>query len=390
MPKLANTLFAIACVLAWAIAGCAVLPVHILQTGSGRAAFDRGDYDLAVSEARTALLSQPGFEPAETLLVEAFRNAVLSHTTRIASARAVLDWDTVVFEHRRLADIDKAARPLLLNSRFYPTVAEFFVDRTDDLNQALGLAAETHYQAGLVLGAEAAKARKREAAREFKRVHVFLMPFKDAQERYDTSREAGTEVVAFEPFEEVDGSNAGRRIHEALRAEFGPHGANYEFVRFAARERADQAVLGRITRVSTLVSPVADTLIRTKTKSVGDGENRRQRKTEYRERSRTTTVEMGIDLRIIEVATGRELRRETLESEAATTQKWQEERERRDDLDDDELKLASAIGTLIGALLGADKVVGPALPDTAPLKAEAAEALAEKVSPWLRTYFSGL
>ena len=48
------------------IAGCAIVPSHVLQTNAGQAALERGDHDQAAVDLRMALLARPGYESADT------------------------------------------------------------------------------------------------------------------------------------------------------------------------------------------------------------------------------------------------------------------------------------------------------------------------------------
>ena len=386
MSRLANTFMAIACALA--LAGCTFLPAHVSQTDSGRAAFEQGDYDRAVVDARMALMAQPSYEPALALLAQAYRKSVGTHTERIAAAKNVLDWDTVVFEFRSLAEVDRLARPIVMRSPGQAGVSDLLVDRTDEFNLALGLAAETHYQAGVILGDEAGKAKKREAARELSKAMGYISPYKDAQALADSAREAGTENVALVPFEDSAASGTDRQIFEGVRGEFEATPRRFVFVRFVpgASPQADLAVRGRVTGVSTEVSPITDTYVHSRTRIIEDDSGKqRHLKTESRDRSRTTTVQITLGVSVIDVATGREIRSETLSAEASEKQSWHEEI----DSADDDAQLTRALGDLLVTLLGGEPR-GPGPADTLAQTRQAGADVAGKARSWLGAYFESI
>lgn len=371
-----------------ALAGCTVLPTYALHTSSAQAAFDRGDYDKAVADARLAVLAQPGYAPAEALLAQAFRRSVEMHSGRIAEARRVLDWDTVVAGYRSLAEVDRQARPIFFHAPERFGVADLLVDRTEEYELALRLAAETHYQAGAVLATEPAKAQKRKAARALSKAEGYISPYKDAAALEAAAREAGTEKVALIPFEDPGSTGAGGQMFEEIRRELEAGRRQFRFVRFlpGSSSNADLAVRAVVEEVSTKVSPITDTYVHTRTRMWEDdsGKTRRQ-KAESRTRSRTTTVSMRLAVRIVDLASGRDLLSDTLTADAAEKQTWQEDR----DFADDDERLGRAIGELVVALLGVEPR-GPGPADVRALKREAGEDLAAKAFARLAAYFESL
>lgn len=387
MPRFALKLAAVlTCALM--VAGCAVVPSHVLQTDAGRASFERGDYERAVAEARVALLARPDYEPAQALLAQAFRRSVEAHLGRIAEAHRVLDWDGVVAEYRSLFEVERLARPLFFGSASRFGVSDLLVDRTDEYERALGLAAETHYQAGVVLGAEPDRASKRQAARELERAESYISPYKDAAARGALAREAGTETVALLPFEEPGGTGAADRVFEAVRDEFESGSRRFPFVRFVSGGAglADQIVRGRLESVATEISPILDVRVHTRMRTWEDASGKVHRlRAETRERSRTTRVRMTLDLQVMDRATGREIRGGTLSADAEETRIWREE----EDIADDEARLGRAIGDLLGSLLTGERS-GPGIADSRTLTREAADELAGKVRSWLAEYCESL
>ncbi|MBM3268894.1 MAG: hypothetical protein FJZ01_14740 [Candidatus Sericytochromatia bacterium] len=393
MPRLAKLLLTLGCAAALAQTACAVVPTHALATEAGYSALERGDPDRAVAEARLALLARPDHEPAQILLLRAFRRSVERHSASIAAARRVLDWDRVVAGYRSLTEMDRLARPIFISSPRYSGVADLLVDRTDDLNLALGLAAETHYQAGLVLGAEAGKPRQRDAAREYARTVSYVEPYKDARERYLAARAAGTEDVAFAPFEDPSGAGLGSRVYRSLQAAYPVGGSRFEFVTVVAAGSPDLSVRGRLRDVASEISPVRDAYVQSRTRTERAAGRRRQVTSEVRGRERTTTVRATLAIRVVVPGSGREVWAGTYAAEASERQTWEVETERRSEEveapEDAESGLIAVLAELAMAVLsGSAADPGPA--DEGKLRREVAEDLAAQARRGLDTYFAGL
>ena len=192
------------------ICGCATFMEYGKLEKSARGNYGRGSYDLAVSDCAAALKLNPDYAKAQALIKDAFRMAVDAHESRIREldrSSGKFRWDAVVSEYEALIELDQTVKSLpTLTDKETGEAMEFgMADYTQDLATARINAAEAHYQEGLNLSQNDDVDSHKQAAKEFKAACGFCPGYKDAEELYETERQAGVKRIAIIPFEDKTG-----------------------------------------------------------------------------------------------------------------------------------------------------------------------------------------
>lgn len=174
--------------------GCSVFTAHGRLEKEGRLAYQNGDYDLAVYRASQALALKPNYQPAQLLISNAFKAAVLYHDDtikRLNISDEKYRWDDLVKEYQALVQINQIIERLpTLRSESGDLIEIATVDYTVKLDSANRNAAEFHYTEGMRLSTSDDLKLKKMSAKEFRAAAKYVPGFRDSDARYEEMREA--------------------------------------------------------------------------------------------------------------------------------------------------------------------------------------------------------
>jgi hypothetical protein len=192
------------------ITSCAFFSEYSKLERSAREAYGRADYDTAVYMLANSLQINQSYEKSQTLIADAFLMANRVRDNRIQELEASkkqFKYDSLVREYQSLMNLHDAVKVLPpIRHPKTSVVLEFtIIDYSDNLKNAKEMAAESHYVAGESLSNSESMDDQKAAAKEFKRALGFVTSYKDAEERYTSSRKAGIKRVAVFPFEDLSG-----------------------------------------------------------------------------------------------------------------------------------------------------------------------------------------
>ena len=190
--------------------GCATFMEYGKLEKNARQSYQRGNYDLAVFDCAAALNINPDYGKAQALIKDAFRMAVDAHESRIRElghSSAGFRWDEVVSEYEALIKLDQTVKslPTLTDKETDDAMKFEMADYTQELATAKTNAAEAHYQEGILLSQNDDVDSHKQAAKEFKKACGFCPGYKDADQLYETERQAGVKRIAIIPFEDKTG-----------------------------------------------------------------------------------------------------------------------------------------------------------------------------------------
>ena len=189
---------------------CATFMEYGKLEKSARQSYQRGSYDSAVSDSAAALRINPDYGKAQSLIKDAFRAAVTSHEGKVKElerSSAKFRWDDIVSEYEALLKLNQTVSrlPTIEDKETGASIRFELTDYTQNLAEARTNAAEVHYQEGLVLSQNGGIDSHKQAAKEFKAACNFCPGYKDANNLYESERQAGIKRVAIIPFEDKTG-----------------------------------------------------------------------------------------------------------------------------------------------------------------------------------------
>lgn len=190
---------------------CAYFSEYAQLERRARDSFSRADYDSAVFLLARSLQINPEYEESQLLLKDAFLMANRIHGERIdeiKSSGKQFRHDRLVLEYQALIDLHAAVRSLPpIRDPETKALIEFdLIDYTDELSAAKQSAAEAHYLEGEKLAESESLNDQKAAAKQFKRALGYVPGYKDAETRYQATREAGIKRIAIIPFEDLSGT----------------------------------------------------------------------------------------------------------------------------------------------------------------------------------------
>ena len=196
------------------VTGCATPHGNLMK--SAQVNYQANQYEAALRDAVGALKLKPDFTDAQDMIETFFKAAVDERESKIKSLEATPDrfkWDGLVAEYKALIEINRLVKNLPPMALTHKKTARRLVfdtkDYTDQLAQASERAAEAHYQEGIRIAASGGDVdTQKKAAKQFRAATEYVPGYKDADDRYFESREAGRKKIAILPFEDRTGQTA--------------------------------------------------------------------------------------------------------------------------------------------------------------------------------------
>ena len=135
--KLIN-FFLLAAFCLW-LAGCAAFTAYGRLEKQARQAYQRGDYDQAVYDCAYALRINPSYEPAQFLIQDTFKAAVIEHKANLnnlSSSTEKFRWDKIVSEYNDLIKLNQTIDQLPVLR--HKATGELIVFETTDYSLQIG------------------------------------------------------------------------------------------------------------------------------------------------------------------------------------------------------------------------------------------------------------
>lgn len=177
-------------------------------------AYKQGDMVRAVEYSVQTLRQKHGYEKAVNLLkaiLEPTYDNLYSDAQRAGNRG---EWDDAYQRYRTIERLSGMISTLPEQPDPDGGTIKFpTMDVRDEVDYAIGEAAEMHYRAGRDLQRQR---RYREAARAYTMSMSYIPNYRDASERYNITREAAMQRVAVLPFENLTGQPLYRALGELL------------------------------------------------------------------------------------------------------------------------------------------------------------------------------
>jgi tetratricopeptide (TPR) repeat protein len=177
--------------------------------------YERGNAELAVSDAARSLRIKPDNKKAQDLLQTVWTQTLNNHNTRVSSLEKSSDpnaWEQILSEHIKLQGLAEQIQnlPPLIDSYTGYRITLEIPDLSNEIKLSRENAAEAHYQAGIRYD-KMSKAidTQRKAAREYQAALNLIPGYKDAQLKYEQARKLAIKRIAIAPF--TDKSNTRNR-----------------------------------------------------------------------------------------------------------------------------------------------------------------------------------
>jgi len=238
-------------IVALILAGCAAFTQYGKLEKSARQSYLQGNYDAAFYQCAQALKMKPDYAKAQSLIQEAYRNAVSEHETRIRSLKqssAKFKWDDVVSEYEQLIKINHTVNslPTLTVKQTGEAIKFDTKDYSKQISDARKNAADAHYQEGDRLSKVNTLDCQKQAAKEFKKAQYYVPGYRDASERYEVCRKAGIKRMAIIPFENRSGKTQYGAIEEMITDDIITNVMNdpnaMEFLEIVSRDQLMQVM----------------------------------------------------------------------------------------------------------------------------------------------------
>ena len=177
--------------------------------------YERGNAELAVSDAARSLRIKPDNKKAQDLLQTVWTQTLNNHNTRVSSLEKSSDpnaWEQILSEHIKLQGLAEQIQnlPPLIDPYTGYRIPLEIPDLSNEIKLSRENAAEAHYQAGIRYD-KMSKAidTQRKAAREYQAALNLIPGYKDAQLKYEQARKLAIKRIAIAPF--TDKSNTRNR-----------------------------------------------------------------------------------------------------------------------------------------------------------------------------------
>jgi len=231
---------------------CAYFSEYAQLERRARESFARADYDTAVFLLARSLSINPEYEESQLLMTDAFMMANRVHKESISDITVSgnqFRHDRLVLEYQNLINLHDAVKslPPIRHPETKALITFELVDYTSELSTAKQAAAESHYLAGEKLAQSDSPTDQKAAAKQFKRALNFVPGYKDADLRYQSTREAGIKRIAIIPFEDLSGTRKRFGSVEELVADevitsIMKDAAATEFLELVSRDQLDRVI----------------------------------------------------------------------------------------------------------------------------------------------------
>ena len=232
------------------LAGCASFTAYGRLQKQARQAYQRGDYDQAVYDCAFALRINPSYEPAQLLIQDTFKAAVIEHEANLnnlSSSKEKFRWDKIVSEYNDLIRLNRTIDqlPALRNKSTGELIVLKTTDYSSQMDPAIQMAAETHYNEGMTLSSSKDLKIKKQAAKEFKMALDFVAGYKDASQKYEEMRQAAILRMVMMPFEDKTGTrhkygSVSEVIMDDVVSSILSDNSATEFLELVSRERLEE------------------------------------------------------------------------------------------------------------------------------------------------------
>jgi len=234
------------------LVSCAFFSEYAKLERSARDAYSRADYDTAVFMLAKSLQINQSYAKSQTLAADAFLMANKLHLERIKELQNNSDpfkHDQIAHEYQSLVNLANAVKdlPPIRHPKTGMELVFKVTDYSDQLQQSKRLAAQAHYDAGDTLAQSTVRADQKAAAKQFKQALKQVPDFKDAAQRYASSRKAGIKRMAVFPFEDLSGKRKRYGAVEELVVDqmvtsVMKDPAATEFLELISREQLDRVI----------------------------------------------------------------------------------------------------------------------------------------------------
>ena len=234
------------------LAGCAAFTAYGRLEKQARQAYQRGDYDQAVYDCAYALRINPSYEPAQFLIQDTFKAAVIEHKANLnnlSSSTEKFRWDKIVSEYNDLIRLNRTIDqlPVLRHKATGELIAFETTDYSSQMAPAIQMAAEIHYNEGITLSSSNDLKIKKQAAKEFKMALGFVAGYRDASQKYEEMRQAAILRMAMMPFEDKTGTrrkygSVSEVIMDDVVSSILSDNSATEFLELVSRERLEEVI----------------------------------------------------------------------------------------------------------------------------------------------------
>lgn len=222
-----------------------VFSVMILMAAacsSPKKAYNRGDYDKAVTMSIDKLRSKPGNRTAREVLAKAWPRSIAFHESQILMYRSSADrfkWERVVTSYEQLNRLSTLAQRCPACDDLVDTRRLFI----DELNDARASAAEARYLAGIDAMGTRTRENAREAVEHFMVVERMVPDYRDTRSRMEEAMSQATihVLVHVTPVPSRSLSVSHEFFHNKIMQYLASGPMEREFVRFYYPHEADRA-----------------------------------------------------------------------------------------------------------------------------------------------------
>lgn len=247
-----------------AMISCTYFSDYAKLERSARSAYSRADYDSAVLLLARSLQLRQDYDKSQILMEDAFLMANRIHLNEISQLEKSTDdfrYDQISREYGKLINIHSAIKdlPPIRHPKSGMRLELVYVDYSSEYETTLELAAESHYAAGLALSQDPGIQKQKNAAKQFKKAMSFVSGYKDADTRYQATRQAGIKRIAVFPFEDLSGKNkrygaVEQLVADQMVASIMKDPSATEFLELISRDQLDNVIAEQKLALSGLLN----------------------------------------------------------------------------------------------------------------------------------------
>jgi hypothetical protein len=174
--------------------------------------YNKAQYEESLDTSVASLMIKPEYTKAQELIKKTYSKVVAVREARINQIEAAKEedmWDKLVAEYTALIGIQNKVAPLnpLRDSKTGETYVFEIKNYEEPLAESKLKAAEYHYNKGIELARSSDNPdTQRKAAEEFRKTLEYIPNYKDADLRYEETRESAIKRIAILSFEDKSGS----------------------------------------------------------------------------------------------------------------------------------------------------------------------------------------
>ncbi len=164
---------------------------------------NKQDYHSAVLKAAEAIVIDSKYQDAISFLIDIYPQANSYYKLKIKQSLSEnSEFDTIAEYYKYLKDINETVStlPPVINPETKMVHVFQYTDYKNQLMEARKLAAEGHYQRGLILFSREGRENAKKAAKEFEQTLSLVPGYKNAEDKLLEASESALQVVLFMPF----------------------------------------------------------------------------------------------------------------------------------------------------------------------------------------------